>query len=157
MEYGADDYVTKPFNLEILNARVKNLIASRKTLRETFRKEVLLKPKDIAINNVDEQFIEKVMALIEEHMADSKFTVAMLAKEIGMSHSVLYRKIMALTGQNINEFLKSVKLSRAAQLIKDSSYTINEISDLTGFSNPKYFSTCFKKKYGVTPTKYRSN
>ncbi|WP_299553814.1 hybrid sensor histidine kinase/response regulator transcription factor [Seonamhaeicola sp.] len=155
LEYGADDYVTKPFNLDILKARVKNLIESRKALRETFTKEVLLKPKDVAINNVDEIFIEKIMGLIEEHMADSKFTVAKLAKEIGMSHSVLYRKIMALTGQNINEFLKSVKLSRAAQLIHDSNYTINEISDLTGFSNPKYFSTCFKKKYGVTPTRYR--
>ncbi|MDY7396072.1 two-component regulator propeller domain-containing protein [Aureibaculum sp. 2210JD6-5] len=154
-EYGADDYITKPFDIELLNARVKNLVESRRILRETFRKEVLLKPKDIAINNVDEIFIEKIMSIVEEHMSDSKFSVAKLALEIGMSHSVLYRKIMALTGQNINEFLKSVKLARASQLIVESDYSINEISDMTGFSNPKYFSTCFKKKFGATPSRYK--
>ncbi len=155
LEYGADDYLTKPFNLEILDVRVKNLVESRKALRETFRKEILLKPKDVAINNVDEIFIEKIMQIIETNMSDSKFSVAKLATEIGMSHSVLYRKIMALSGQNINEFLKTIRLTRAAQLILDSDYSINQISDMTGFSNPKYFSTCFKKKYGTTPTKYK--
>ncbi len=154
LEYGADDYITKPFNLELLNVRVKNLIESRKRLRETFRKEVLLKPKDVAINNVDEIFIEKIMTIIEKHMSDSKFSVSILASEIGMSHSVLYRKIMALSGQNVNEFIKTIRLTRAAQLISDSDYSINEISDMTGFSNPKYFSTCFKKKYNMTPTQY---
>lgn len=155
LEYGADDYITKPFNLELLNIRVKNLIESRKVLRDTFRKEALLRPKDVAINNVDEIFIEKIMKIIEEHMSDSKFSVSKLASEIGMSHSVLYRKIMALSGQNVNEFLKTIRLTRAAQLITDSDHSINEISDMTGFSNPKYFSTCFKKKYEMTPTKYR--
>ena len=154
LEYGADDYLTKPFNLEILDVRVKNLVESRRALRETFRKEVLLKPKDVAINNVDEIFIEKIMQIIETNMSNSKFSVAKLATEIGMSHSVLYRKIMALSGQNVNEFLKTIRLTRAAQLILDSDYSINRISDMTGFSNPKYFSTCFKKKYGTTPTKY---
>lgn len=155
LEYGADDYITKPFNLEILNVRVKNLIDSRKALRDIFRKEVLLKPKDVAINNVDEIFIEKIVQIIENHMSDSKFSVSKLASEIGMSHSVLYRKIMALSGQNVNEFIKTMKLTRAAQLISDSHYSINEISDMTGFSNPKYFSTCFKQKYNLTPTQYR--
>jgi AraC-like DNA-binding protein len=73
-----------------------------------------------------------------------------------MSHSVLYRKILALTGQSATEFVKSMRLSRATQLINESNYTINEISDMTGFSNPKYFSTCFKKRYGKTPTKFRA-
>ncbi|QLC65973.1 response regulator [Flavobacterium sp. LPB0248] len=155
LENGADDYVTKPFHLELLRVRIKNLIESRKVLREFFKKEVLLKPKDIAINNVDEIFMKKIMLYIEDNMTNQKFTVKNLAIEMGMSHSVLYRKLIALTGQNINEFLKSVKLSRATQLIIDSEYSINEISDMTGFANPKYFSTCFKTKYGVTPTQYR--
>lgn len=153
-EYGADDYLTKPYNIDILEVRVKNLIESRQILREKFRKEVILKPKDIAINNIDEAFIEKIIHIIEENMSDSKFSVASLASEIGMSHSVLYRKIMALSGQNVNEFIKSMKLSRAAQLILESDYSINEISDMAGFSNPKYFSTCFKKKYETSPSKY---
>ncbi len=154
-EYGADDYITKPFNIDVLNVRVMNLIENRRILRDIFRKEILLKPKDVAINNVDELFIEKVMKIIEENMSDPKFSVSLMASNIGMSHSVLYRKIMALTGQNINEFIKSVKLARASQLILDSDYSINEISDMTGFSNSKYFSTCFKKKYKVTPSSYK--
>ncbi|QTD37635.1 response regulator [Polaribacter batillariae] len=154
-QYGADDYITKPFNIELLNQRVKNLLETRKILREKFRKDALFEPKDIAINNTDEMFIEKIMKIIEKNMSDSKFTVKQLSAEIGMSHSVLYRKIIALSGQNINEFIKSIKLTRAAQLISDSHLSINEISDMTGFSNPKYFSTCFKKKYNTTPTKYR--
>ena len=154
-EYGADDYITKPFNIDVLNVRVMNLIENRRVLRDIFRKEILLKPKDVAINNVDEIFIEKVMKIIEENMSDPKFSVSLMASKIGMSHSVLYRKIMALTGQNINEFIKSVKLARASQLILASDYSINEISDMTGFSNSKYFSTCFKQKYNQTPTKYR--
>nr|WP_143404167.1 two-component regulator propeller domain-containing protein [Gaetbulibacter sp. 4G1] len=156
-EYGADDYITKPFNIDVLNIRVMNLIENRRILRDIFRKEILLKPKDVAINNVDEIFIEKVMKIIEENMPDPKFSVSLMASNIGMSHSVLYRKIMALTGQNINEFIKSVKLARASQLILDSDYSINEISDMTGFSNSKYFSTCFKKKYNVTPSSYKKN
>ncbi len=154
LKHGADDYVTKPFSIDILDIRVQNLIKSRHLLREKFKKEIILKPKDIAINNVDEVFLEKIMQIIEDNMSDSKFSVTTLATEIGMSHSVLYRKIMALTNQNVNEFIKSMKLMRAAQLIKNSNNSISEISDMTGFSNPKYFSTCFKKKYGETPSKY---
>ncbi len=154
-QHGADEYITKPFDFNLLKIRIKNLISSRHLLRQKFKKEIILKPRDIAINNTDEIFLEKIMDLIEKNMANSKYTVSDLAKQIGMSHSVLYRKIMALTGQNINDFVKSIRLKRAEQLISDSDYTINEISDFTGFSNPKYFSTCFKQQFGKTPTEYR--
>ena len=156
-EYGADDYVTKPFDVELLKTRVENLVGTRRMLREKFQKEILLNPKDIAINNVDEKFLEKIMSLIESNISDSRYSVSILAKDIGMSHSVLYRKIMALSGQNINAFIKLIRLKRARQLLGDTNYIISEISDLTGFSNPKYFSTCFKKYYGITPTNFRQN
>jgi len=153
-EYGADDYVTKPFYLDVLGARVKNLIRSRKVLRDKFRKETLIKPGDIAFNNVDETFVEKTMGIIEENMSNSKFSVSELASEIGMSHSVLYRKISALTGQTVTEFVRSIRLTKARQLLSNSHYNLSEISDMTGFSSPSYFSTCFKEKYGCAPSKF---
>ena len=153
-EHGADDYITKPFNLNVLDIRVKNLIKTRQLLREKFKKETLLNPAEVAINNVDEAFIEKTMKIIEDNISNPKFSVSNLASKIGMSHSVLYRKIVALTGENVNELIKTMRLIKAEQLILKGNFTINEISDMTGFSNPKYFSTCFKKKYGTTPSKY---
>ncbi|MDY7395009.1 two-component regulator propeller domain-containing protein [Aureibaculum sp. 2210JD6-5] len=155
-EYGADDYLIKPFNIEILNVRVENLIKNRQILREKFKKETLIKPKDIAINNIDEIFIEKIINIIEENLANSKFSVKDFASNIGMSHSVLYRKILALTGQTVTEFIKSIRLIRAEELLLKSSYNINEISDMTGFSSLSYFSTCFKKKFGITPSEYKT-
>ena len=153
-EYGADDYVTKPFNIDILTIRVKNLIKSRQILREKFKKETLINPKDIAINDVDEVFIEKVIGIIEKNISNSKFSVADFAISIGMSHSVLYRKTLAITGQTITEFIKSIRLTKAEELILKSNYHINKISDMTGFSNPSYFSTCFKKKHGFPPSEF---
>jgi YesN/AraC family two-component response regulator len=153
-EYGADDYITKPFNIDILNIRVKNLIHSRQILREKFKKETLINPKDIAINNVDEIFIEKIIGIIEKNISDSKFSVADFASDIGMSHSVLYRKISAVTGQTITEFIKTIRLTKAEQLLIKSNYHINKISDMTGFSSPSYFSTCFKKKHGFPPSEF---
>lgn len=155
-EYGADDYITKPFDINLLKIRIGNLIESRMVLQKKFSKEVILKPRDIAINNIDEVFLEKIISTIENNMSDANLSVEFLAKEIGMSHSVLYRKIKALTGKTINDFIKSIRLARAAQLILKSSYSIYEISDITGFSNPKYFSTCFKKVYNVSPSKFKN-
>ncbi len=153
-EFGADDYVTKPFNIDILDVRVINLIKSRQFLREKFKKETLIKPKDIAINNIDEVFIEKIISIVEENISDSKFSVADFATSIGMSHSVLYRKILALSGQTISEFIKSIRLTKAEELLLKSNYHMNEISDMTGFSSPSYFTTCFKKKHGFPPSEF---
>ncbi len=156
-DYGADDYLTKPFNIDLLSVRLNNLLESRELLRKKFKKEIILKPMDIAINNTDERFLEKLMELIEKNMSNEKYAVSTLAKDIAMSHSALYRKMKALTNQNINDFVKSMRLKRAADLIQKSDYNINEICDLTGFSNPKYFSTCFKQEYGETPTEFKKS
>ena len=153
-EYGADDYITKPFNIDILYVRTKNLISSRQKLSEKFKKESLIKPEEIAINSIDEIFINKVINIIEENISNSKFSVADFASNISMSHSVLYRKILALTGLTVTEFMKSIRLTKAEQLIQNGNYTMNEISDMTGFSNASYFSTCFKKKHGFPPSEY---
>lgn len=154
LDTGADDYVTKPFSFDLLSARVVNLIESRKRLRERFSREVVLKPKDIAIANPDERFLERIMQVMEEHMSDPGFSVKVLAKEVGMSHSVLYRKVMALTDKPVNDLIRSIRLQRAQQLLRETHLPVGEISDMTGFSNAKYFSTCFRTLFGISPTEY---
>lgn len=156
-EYGADDYVTKPFDMQLLRVRIANLIELRKKIQEKFKGVLSLNPSDIAINNTEEQFLRKLMNIMEENISNAELTAPKLASELGMSHSVLFRKITALTGYNINDFIKSIRLKRACQLLRDSDYTISEISYITGFTNPKYFSTCFKTEYGETPSDYRQH
>ena len=154
LECGADDYVTKPFNISILEARVWNLIEQRQQLRERYRREITLQPSKLAISSPDEAFLEKVMTYIEENLSESNLNVEDLAKEVFMSRTTLYRKIKALTNQTIVEFIRSVKLKRAAQLLETGNYRITEVAYMTGFSEINYFRKCFKEQYEQTPTEY---
>ena len=157
LENGADDYITKPFSFDLLSARVVNLVESRLKLRDQFRREMILKPKEFAINNPDEQFLSSLTQLLEEQMTNPSLSVSFLSQSMGMSHSVLYRKVMALTGNTISEFIRNFRLQTASQMLKKSDHSISEISDITGFTNPKYFSTCFKKEFGVSPSVFRNS
>ena len=114
LETGADDYVTKPFDEHILNVRVKNLITSRKLLHQKYQKELILKPKDVTITQPDEQFLYKLLEIVEANISDSNLKIGKIAKEIGMSHSVLYKKVQALTGLTVVEFIRSTRLKKAA-------------------------------------------
>lgn len=157
LETGADDYITKPFQVDLLNIRMHNLIENRKLVHQKFRKELLLEPRPVDVNDPNEQFISDLMGLVEEHMSNTEFTVKDLARSMGLSHSVLYRKIHALTNLSINDFIKSVRLKRSLQLLGSGAYNISDISYMVGFSNPKYFSTCFKAEFGVSPSEYDQN
>ncbi len=157
LETGADDYINKPFNEKILRLRVNNLIESRKRLRERFSKEANLSPSDISITGPDKEFLEKVIMFIEDHIAESDLKVERLAREIGMSHSVLYKKIIALTGLTIVEFIRTIKLKKASLLLSETNLPINHVSLEVGFTDPKYFSKSFQKYYGVTPSQYKKD
>ncbi len=152
LEIGADDYITKPFNLHFLEARVWNLLDSRQKLKERYRKEFFLQPKDVALNSPDELFLEKVIKFIEDNMAETALNVEELGKEIGMSRITLYRKIKGLTGQTVVEFIRSFRLKRAAQLLAQNHLQVNEISYMVGFQDVDYFRKCFKEQFGYTPT-----
>lgn len=154
LDTGADDYVTKPFKIELLNIRVHNLVENRRLIHSKFRKELLLEPKQIDINDPNEQFISEAMNFVETNISNTEYTVKDLAKNMGLSHSVLYRKVQALTNFSINDFIKSVRLKRAAQLLKSGAYNISDVGYMTGFSNPKYFSTCFKAEFGCSPSEF---
>ena len=157
LETGADDYLTKPFNISELKIRISNLIEQRKKLRERFRKEILLEPKDIAVASADERFLHRVSDIIEKHMSDYNFTVDNFASEIGMSRMQLHRKLNAVTGQAASDFIRNCRLKRAAKLLKGKHGNIGEIAYDVGFNNPSYFSECFKKLFGVLPSEYIHN
>jgi DNA-binding response OmpR family regulator len=151
---GADEYVTKPFNPELLVTRIQNLIDSRERLREHFRKKVICEPSDVTLTSVDEQFLKRAVEIVEENISDPQFNVPKLIAELGTSRSALYRKLRALVDQSANEFIRSIRLKRAAQLLVQNQLTVSEISYRVGFNDPQYFSKSFKKEFNMTPTNY---
>jgi signal transduction histidine kinase/DNA-binding response OmpR family regulator/ligand-binding sensor domain-containing protein len=151
LEFGADAYVTKPFEARELQVRVKNLIEQRKKLREKFSRMVEVEPDAIAATSMDKQFLKRLLNIFEEHVAESGFSTEDFAREVGMSRTHLYRKLQAITNQPTSEFLRSLRLKRAAQLLKNSAGTITEVAYAVGFSNLSYFSTTFRKHFGQLP------
>lgn len=156
-ETGADDYITKPFNMKELLTRINNLIDQRRKLRERFSREVTLQPKDIAITSADERFLNRTIEIIERNMGDGEFNVAALREEIGLSHMQLFRKLKALTDQAPEDFIRTIRLKRAAQLIQKKFGNIAEITYEVGFNNLSYFAKCFKDLYGMSPSEYMKN
>lgn len=153
LETGADDYLAKPFDEEELLIRIRNLIEQRQRLSQQFGKEIVkLKPDLIAVNSADQQFLERVIGIIEQYMGDETFSIEDLGREVGMSRSQLHRKIKALTDQSPSVFLRTLRLKRAHQLLRDQAGTASEISFMVGFSSPAYFSKCFKDQYGIVPS-----
>jgi signal transduction histidine kinase/DNA-binding response OmpR family regulator len=156
LETGADDYMTKPFDARELQTRVKNLIVQRAKLRERFSRTVVLKPQEIAITPPDETFLKKVMAIVEAHLSDSKFSVDDFEREIGMSRRQLHRKQTALTGHSAAEFMRIQRLIRASELLSKTDQNVSEVCYQTGFNNLSYFAKCFKTQFGATPKDFAS-
>ncbi len=155
-ETGTNYYVTKPFNPKLLELRIKNILRSRQLFKEQVlhNKTVNLNPKHVAISNADESFLKKIVNCVEENMSDSGFQIDDLCKHLGLSRIQLYRKLKGLIGQSGNEFIRSVRLKRAAQLIRQDQLTIAEITYQVGFNDLQYFRDCFKKQFGVKPSEY---
>lgn len=151
---GADNYLTKPFSNKILQLQVRNLLNGRETMRKKFSRSFVLEPAQIVVDSVDEKFLSRLIRIIEEHMDNENFGVDMLSEKIGMSQSVLYKKIKALTDMSVNDFSKSIRLKRAAQLLRQKRNTVYEIGYMVGFTDRKYFSREFKKHFGLTPSEY---
>ncbi|ATP57893.1 hybrid sensor histidine kinase/response regulator [Pedobacter ginsengisoli] len=151
---GADIYLTKPFSSKILQLHVNNLLQARETMRSKFSKLLLLEPSQAVVNPLDKEFLSKLITIVEDHMDDENLGVDLLSQKIGMSQSVLYKKLKALTDMSVNDFSKSIRLKRAAQLLKQKQYTVYEIGYMVGFTDRKYFSREFKKQFGKTPSEY---
>ena len=158
LESGADHYVTKPFNMNLLELNIRNILKSRKVYKEAVLKNraVNLDPKDIVISSTDESFLKKLVGIVEKNIANSDFQVEDMCREIGLSKIQLYRKLKGLIDQSANEFIRSIRLKRAAQLLKQKKLTIAEVTYQVGFNDLQYFRSCFKKQYGTTPSKFVS-
>lgn len=153
-ESGANDYVTKPFNFEILQSRIRNLIAQREAFQKAFHKHIEVKAGDIQITSLDEKLIQKAIKVVEENLSNPDFSVEEFSRDLGMSRVHLYKKLLALTGKSPIEFIRSIRLQRAAQLLEKSQLTVSEIAYQVGFNNPKYFSKYFKDEFKVLPSAY---
>ncbi len=153
---GVDSYLTKPFNMHLLEMRIQNLLQSRKNFKDQLNSNNLLQlnPKKLPTDSLDEKFIKDFIAVIEQNMSNPSFNIDNVCKEMGFSRSQFYRKTKSLLGQTPNEFIKGIKLKRAAQLLQDSDYKISEITYKVGFNDLKYFRECFKKQYSMNPSEY---
>jgi signal transduction histidine kinase/ligand-binding sensor domain-containing protein/DNA-binding response OmpR family regulator len=148
-ELGADDYIMKPFEAAELKARIKNLIEIRRKLQEKFRSNDYTVPAELS--SIDEQFIKRVLNVINEHISEEEFSIDELGKEVAMSRQHLYRKLKAISDKTPSLFIRSVKLAKAKKLIKERKGTISEISFSVGFNSPAYFNRCFKEEFGYSP------
>jgi signal transduction histidine kinase/AraC-like DNA-binding protein len=151
---GADDYLTKPFKGAELQARVHNLIESRKQLRDKFSREVKLQPAEVLITSADETLLMNIMSILEANFMDPTFSLESFEKKAGMSRTQFYRKMKALTNEAPGEFLRNFRLQKAAMLLKGSYGNISEIAYGVGFNSLSYFTRCFKEFYGQSPSEY---
>jgi len=150
----ADDYVVKPFNVTELRLRIRNLIDTRKKLREKFSKELVVNPSDITTTSADEKFLIKALKAVEDNMSRDEFGTDEFCFTVNMSRANVHRKLKALTGQSTTEFIRTIRLKRAAQLLLQKTGSVSEIAYETGFNNLSYFTRCFKEVYGVIPSEY---
>lgn len=155
-ESGADSFIAKPFDLDVLSSRIHQLLEQRNKRQDLFRKDISISPKEITITTLDEQLIQKALECVEKNMNNTDYNVESLSADMGIERSSLYRKMQAILGVTPSEFMRTIRLKRAAQLLEQSQYSVQEISWMVGFNTPRYFSSYFKEMFGVTPSQYAS-
>jgi YesN/AraC family two-component response regulator len=158
LETGADSYIAKPFNKKHLQVRVKHLIESRQQMRKHYQQDVITQfVKENKISHLDSNFLKKCNAIIESHLTDNEYGVEQMSVEMSLSRVHVYRKIKHLTGLTVSEFIRNIKLKKAAVMLHESGKSISEVAYETGFSSPSYFSKCFKDLYNISPTEFVQN
>lgn len=156
-DIGADEYVTKPFSASNLLLKAKALIDNRERLKKLFERKAPVEIISTDLPSLDDRFLKKVYEIVDQNISDADFNIEKFSEEIGMSRANLYRKIKALTNLSPNEFIKDIRLRIAVKYLRESSLTISEISYKAGFNSPAYFTNCFKKAYGVSPSEFLEN
>lgn len=153
---GADSYISKPFDLKVLEARIHSFILHKRNKQVDFKNNPQINISSLEYTPQDELFLERMITMVEEHLADDQFDVVALGKELALSKSTLYRKTKALLDLSPSEFIKNIRLKHACQMMeKDQSISVSEVAFATGFSDPRYFSTCFKAEFGMTPSEFQ--
>lgn len=153
-ETGADDYITKPFNSQVLKARVENILKSRENLKDIYSKRFTLETLGVKTTSADDKFIQKLYQILEKELSNPQFNQDSLSQEIGMSKATLYRKIKAITNLSPTEFVRNYRLEMGAKLLKEAQFPVSEVYVAVGFNSHTYFSTSFKALYGISPSEY---
>jgi len=154
LETGADEYITKPFSAQFLILKVKNLIRQRNLLRQHFQRESILLPENISVTSVDERLLKKAVEYIVAHIDDPTIGVEKLSQELGLSRVHFYRKMKSLTNLTAVEFIRNVRLKRAAGILEQGKLSVKEVQNMVGFESAEYFRKCFKEQYGMSPSEY---
>jgi YesN/AraC family two-component response regulator len=155
LKCGADDYIYKPFNEEILKVKIKNVLAFRENLKLNYLNQLKIEPSNITTTSRDKDFIEKAIKVVEESISDSEFDIKTFASNMAVSPSTMLRKMKAITGESSDKFIRTLRLKRAAQLLQSSQLLVTEICYEVGFSSQKHFSATFKKQFGLSPSEYK--
>ncbi|MDR2473627.1 MAG: response regulator, partial [Tannerella sp.] len=155
LECGADEYICKPFNFEILSLRIKKMLRMRQKRQESFNAPYEINPSEITLTSLDEQLMQKAVKYVEVNIADNELSVEELSRHLGMSRTHLYKKLLSITGKTPVEFIRIVRLKRAAQYLRESRMQVAEIAYEVGYNNPKYFARLFRDEFGMLPTVYK--
>ncbi len=151
---GADDYITKPFDLVILETKVENILSVRQSLKKKYTGEMLLQPRNVLLNSPDERFLQKAIDIVEKNIADPDLDIERFATEIGVSRMQLYRKLNALTEMTVKEFVRNIRLKRAAQLLVQKKMNVSEVAYAVGFRDLSHFRKCFRQEFGMSSSEY---
>ncbi|MDA3881411.1 MAG: ATP-binding protein [Prolixibacteraceae bacterium] len=151
---GADDYITKPFDLSILETKIDNMLEVREALKQRYNTGIRFEPKYLAVESPDEKFLVRVMDVVESNMSNSQLDIEQFALEVGVSRMQLYRKLNALTNMTVKEFIRDVRLKRAAQLLGQNKMNISEVAYAVGFKDLSHFRKCFRQLYGMSASEY---
>ena len=154
LKAGADDFMTKPFSMPVLVAKIQNMLRTLHHIHDKATNSMDIAPEKMSLNTMDEEFLVKAIEVLEAHIDDTSFSTTEFAKAMNMSRSNLHLKLKALTGESALDFIRKIRFKEACRLLKDGRYSISEISDKVGFNTPSYFATCFKKYMGCLPTEY---
>ena len=154
LETGADDYITKPFNMEVLKLRICKMIEMNIKRQEIFNQEIKIEPSRITITSLDQQLIEKAIAIVEDNINETEFSVEELASSLNISRSYFYKKMIKITGKKPIEFIKTIRMNRAQQLLTESQMQISEIAYILGYNSPKVFSKHFKDEFNISPSEF---
>lgn len=155
-EIGADAFISKPFNLTVLHARIRNLLKYKERMARDFKNQIVFEVKDLNYTSLDEDFIQRAIHCVNNHLEDPNFDQAQFADEMRTSKSTLYKKLKSLAGLNTSSFIRNVRLKAACRIMeeKGTNVRVSELAYAVGFNDPKYFSSCFKKEFDMLPSEY---
>lgn len=155
MKPGVDSYISKPFSLDVLLARIDQLIAQQSKRQKQFRNSLEISFEEITTTSLDEKLMQKALDSVKKNMDNPDYSIADLSEDVGMSRTQLNRKLQSIVNMTPLQFIRSVRLKRAGQLLRTTKLGVSEIADLTGFNTIKYFNQHFKEEFGMTPTQFR--